>query len=126
LNLDSAEAEKAKVNNGIENIENGNPIFSAVSPLIENLVMEIMKTMDFYNEMSKKPQGIDRVILCGGGSAMKGLPEYLHGRIGKEVIIGNPWINLKMDNNLPALNKEASVRYATAIGLAIRGLNYGN
>ncbi|MDO8240760.1 MAG: type IV pilus assembly protein PilM [Candidatus Moranbacteria bacterium] len=126
LNLSSADAEKVKVNNGIANAGDGNPIFSAVSPLIENLVMEINKTMDFYGEMSGRSQGINKIILCGGGSSMKGLPEYLHQRTQKEVLVGNPWVNLKTEDNLPTINKETSVRYVTAIGLAIRGMNYGN
>lgn len=126
LNLSSAEAEKIKINNGIENTKKTNPIFAAVKPSLENLVVEIIKTIDFYGEMFKQGHGIDKIILCGGGSGMKGLPEYLEKRIKKDVIIGNPWINLKLKSNLPPINKEISMRYATAIGLAIRGSNYGN
>lgn len=126
LNLSSEEAEKTKVNNGIENTNNTNPIFAAVKPSLENLVVEIIKTIDFYGEMFKQGQGVNKIILCGGGSGMKGLPEYLKKRIKKDVIIGNPWINLKLASSLPPINKETSMRYATAIGLAIRGSNYGN
>ena len=125
LNLSGEEAEKIKVNNGIEDV-NGNPIFNAVSSLLENLVVEIMKTIDFYGEMSKKSQNINRIVLCGGGSNMKGLVEYLSQRTQKEVVLGNPWVNLNLDNKLPEISRETSVRYATAIGLAIRGINYGN
>lgn len=126
LNLSSAEAEKVKVSNGIENTNKTNPIFAAVKPSLENLVTEIIKTIDFYGEMFKRSQGVDKIILCGGGSSMKGLPEYLKKRIKKDVIIGDPWINLKLASNLPPINKEISARYATAIGLAMRGSNYGN
>ncbi|KKR21684.1 MAG: Type IV pilus assembly protein PilM [Candidatus Moranbacteria bacterium GW2011_GWA2_39_41] len=126
LNLSSADAEKVKVNNGIVNAGDGNPIFNAVSPLLENLVTEIMKTMDFYGEMSKRPKGVNKIILCGGGSSMKGLAEYLQQRTKKDVSVGSPWINLKTVDKLPTINKETSVRYVTAIGLAIRGMNYGN
>jgi len=126
LNFSSAEAEQAKINNGIENADKKNPIFAAVEPSIENLVVEIIKTIDFYGEMFKQNQSVDKIILCGGGSSMKGLPEYLKKRIEKDVVIGNPWINLNLGKDLPKINKETSMRYATAIGLAIRGMNYGN
>ena len=125
LNVNDEEAEKVKVNNGIENVD-GNPVFDSVSSLLENLVVEMMKTIDFYGEMSKKPQSINKIILCGGGSNMKGLVEYLSQRTQKEVILGNPWINLSLDDKLPEISREISVRYTTAIGLAIRGINYGN
>jgi len=126
LNLSSEDAEKVKVNNGIENLNDSNPIFNSVSPLLENLVVEISKTIDFYGEMSKQSREINRIILCGGGSNMKGLSEYLNQRIKKDVVLGNPWVNLNLGSGLPVINKEISVRYATAIGLALRGLNYGN
>ena len=126
LNVDWQEAEKVKVNNGIEKQDEGNSIFTAVSSLLENLVTEITKTMDFYSEMSKQKQEVKKIILCGGGSNMKGLAQYLHDRLGKEVEVGNPWINLNLDGDLPTINKTISVRYVTAIGLAIRACNYGN
>lgn len=126
LNIDSKEAEKVKVNNGIEKETKGNPIFKAVDPLLENLVVEVIKTMDFYGEMSGQSQKVKKIILCGGGSNMKGLPEYLEQRIKVEVIVGNPWVNLNLESKLAIINKTTSVRYVTAIGLAIRALDYEN
>ncbi|MDP1884740.1 MAG: type IV pilus assembly protein PilM [Candidatus Moranbacteria bacterium] len=126
LNVSDQEAEEAKIGNGIANRDEGNPIFKAVSPLLENLVMEITKTMDFYGEMSKQSKEVKRIILCGGGSNMKGMEQYLNERLKKEVLVGDPWVNLNLDGNLPVINKSVSVRYVTAIGLAIRALNYGN
>lgn len=126
LNISDKEAEEAKISNGIERRDEGNPIFKAVSPLLENLVMEITKTMDFYGEMSKRSQEVNRIILCGGGSNMKGMAQYLNERIKKEVVVGDPWINLNLAGGLPAIDRSVSVRYVTAIGLAIRALNYGN
>ncbi|MDZ4384932.1 MAG: type IV pilus assembly protein PilM, partial [Candidatus Moranbacteria bacterium] len=126
LNVSDQEAEEVKINNGIENRDEGNPIFTAVSPLLENLVMEITKTMDFYGEMSKQSQEVKRIILCGGGSNMKGMAQYLNERIKKEVVMGDPWINLNLGNSLSVIDRSVSVRYVTALGLAIRSLNYGN
>jgi type IV pilus assembly protein PilM len=126
LNIGNKEAEEVKINNGIENMDESNPIFKAVNPLMENLVVEITKTMDFYGEMSGRSQKVSRIILCGGGSNMKGIPEYLNQRIKIEVVVGNPWINLNLEGDLSTINKATSVRYATAAGLAIRALNYGD
>jgi type IV pilus assembly protein PilM len=126
LELTSEEAEEAKIINGIESSTKKNPIFKAVEPLLENLVTEIVKTIDFYGEMSNDSQEITKIILCGGGSNMKGMPEFLTQEINKEVVVGDPWINLQMGGKLPIINKETSVRYATAIGLALNGVKYGS
>lgn len=124
LKLNKNEAEEAKVNHGIENGNSDNPIFSAVKYLLENLINEIKGTLDFYEEITKENAKIERIILCGGGANLKGLIPYLTKRLGKEVDLGDPWINLKLGNNLPIINKKDSVRYATVVGLALRGLYY--
>jgi type IV pilus assembly protein PilM len=125
LNLDSIEAEKAKIAHGIES-ENENPIYGVVKSLLENLVQEIEKTADFYGELSQEKTEIEKIVLCGGGSNMKGLVPFLTKRLGREVELGNPWINLKMGRNLPIIDRESASRYATVIGLALRGINYNN
>lgn len=124
LNLNSQEAEAAKVNMGIERQGGDNPIFAAIKSLLENLTQEIEKTLDFYGETSKESLEIERIILCGGGANLKGLIPFLAKRLGKEVELGDPWINMKIGKELPIINKESSVRYSTAVGLALHGLEY--
>jgi len=124
LKLNKKEAEEAKVDHGIENSNSDNPIFTSVKYLLENLVNEIKGTLDFYEEISKEKARIEKIILCGGGANLKGFIPYLTKRLGREVELGNPWANLKLGNNLPIINKKDSVRYATVVGLALRGLYY--
>jgi len=123
LNLSQAEAEKIKITHGIES-SGDNPVFNAIKSLLENLVQEIERTLDFYGEMDKDNSQVEWVLLCGGGSNMKGLVPYLAKRLNREVELGDPWINLDMGNELPIINRQDSVRYSTVIGLAIRALNY--
>jgi len=47
---------------------------------------------------------------------------YLSKRLSKEVEIGSPWIAEDIKNKIPIMNKDESVQYATAIGLAL--MNY--
>jgi type IV pilus assembly protein PilM len=124
LNLNFQEAESAKVSMGIEHQSSDNPIFTAIRSLLENLTREIEKTLDFYGEMSKETVEIDKIILCGGGANLKGLIPFLAKRLGKEVELGNPWVNMEIGKKLPLINKESSVRYSTVVGLALRGLEY--
>jgi len=126
MKVDRKEAEKIKVNNGIAGWEEDNAIFSSVKPLLENLVNEIEKTIDFYSGMKKPSMEVKQIILCGGGSNLKGLVEYLNKRLKREIMIGNPWVNLKLEKNKKFLSQEDSVRYSTVIGLALGGINYEN
>jgi Tfp pilus assembly PilM family ATPase len=76
--------------------------------------------------MSKESAEIKKIILCGGGSNLKGIIPYLTKRLKKDVLMSDPWVNLNLGQNLPPINKADSVRYSTVIGLALRAINYGN
>ncbi|MDQ5961412.1 MAG: Type pilus assembly protein PilM, partial [Patescibacteria group bacterium] len=62
---------------------------------------------------------VDSILLCGGGANMKGLIPYLTWKLGNLVELGDPWVNVKMGENIPPINLDRSVQYSTAIGLAI-------
>jgi type IV pilus assembly protein PilM len=127
MNISEKEAEEIKITLGIENFNEDNPIFNSIKYLLENLVTEIEKTIDFYVVMSKTPKEVKRIILCGGGSNLKGLAAYLAQRIGKEVILGDPLVNLNLEKKeFARINKENCLGYATVIGLAIKKPYYGN
>ena len=46
--------------------------------------------------------------------------------VGRNVILGDPWVNVNLGNKLPEIERHKSVEYATAIGLALKGVNYEN
>ena len=86
--------------------------------------MQLTDSHRFYQNMSKTSRKIERVIISGGGANLKGLIPYLTTRLAREVITGDPWINLNLGKNLPLISKENSTRYATVIGLAMQEINY--
>jgi type IV pilus assembly protein PilM len=124
LNLSPKEAEEVKINHGIEYFNSDNPIFNATKYLLENLVQEIGKNLDFYFSIAKESPKIEKIILCGGGANLKGIVAYLVKRLNMQVEIGDPWKNLFLGEKIPIISKNNSVRYSTAIGLALRGLYY--
>lgn len=120
LNLQKEEAERMKISEGIENSTGNNSILNSVSSLLENLAVEIERTMDFYQNMSKSNPEIEKIILTGGGANLKGLLAYLKSKISKEIILGDPWINLDLDSKLSGISQSDSVRFVVATGLAMR------
>jgi len=67
---------------------------------------------------------ISKVLLCGGGANLKGLPELLSSELKIPVEIGNPWINIlpEFKKEKSKLSLETSLSYTTAFGLALRGV----
>lgn len=64
---------------------------------------------------------IEEVVLIGGNASLRGLPEYLTAGIGVPVRVGNPFRNLApFSEVVPPIDFEQSLRYTTAIGLALR------
>ncbi|MCK9379180.1 MAG: pilus assembly protein PilM [Candidatus Moranbacteria bacterium] len=122
LNISFDEAEKIKIAKGIGSFVKEDAIFLAVKPVIENLISEIEKSFDFYLAGLRYSKTVNQVIICGGGANTRGLVPYLSKRLGKEVKIGSPWITADLKNKIPIMNKEESVHYTTAIGLAL--MNY--
>jgi type IV pilus assembly protein PilM len=100
-------------------------IFEALIPALVDLVQQIKKYIDYYQAHAYlsglPPDGkrIHKLILSGGGANLKGLKEFLELELKIPVEIGNPWINIGEVKNFP---KENSLSFATAIGLALRGI----
>lgn len=126
LGVSGDEAERMKVIQGIEYSLENNSIFAIVKPLLENLSSEIEKSIDFYHEISKGSGEVKRIIICGGGSSLKGIVPYLTTKLSKEVTVGDPWINLNLGNKLPIIDRGSSMRYSTAVGLALKRIYYGD
>lgn len=152
FNIDLPEAEKLKRKYGLENrvkIELGkeegraNPqqgvvankeVFDTLLPSIIQLVGQIQKHLDYYQTHSshehlsaKKDafQGaVKKVFLCGGGANLKGLTDIMSLELRIPVETGNPWANVLPDplKEVPGLPYQESLRYTTAIGLALRGV----
>lgn len=122
LGLNFDEAEKTKLAYGIGSVSQQDLIFRSVKPILDGLANEIEKTIDFYLSNLNYSVSVDRIIICGGGSNLQGLAPYLSRKLNKEIELGNPWINFITSGKIPIINKNKSMQYSTAIGLALKGL----
>ena len=125
LSISEKEAVKIKKEEGLLGRK---VIREILLPILKKLVGEINNYLDYYKsheieeEASRK---IEKIILCGGGANLRGLPEFISEKIGVRTELGNPWINIykdKLARETPRLPREESLRYATVLGLALRGL----
>lgn len=126
LGVSGDKAEQMKIIQGIEYSLESTSLFGIVKPLLENLSSEIEKSIDFYHGMSKDSGEVRKIIICGGGASLKGIVPYLTTKLSREVTVGDPWVNLNLGNKLPIINRETSMRYSTAVGLALKKIYYGD
>ncbi len=91
------------------------------------LADEISKYKLFWqehkDEVGEERKKIAEVVLCGGASNVPGISETLHEAVLLPVRLANPWVNvLALEHDIPAIPAKDALRYATAIGLALRAV----
>lgn len=118
LSYDDAEKVKQGEGGAAVSMDEIDGIVQAVSG---DVATEISRSFDFFKATSTSQQ-IDRVILSGGCSRMRGLPSLLGDRLGVPVEIASPFKNIHIDTgqfDLDVLKKVAPMA-AVGVGLALR------
>ncbi|MGK2848791.1 MAG: type IV pilus assembly protein PilM [Minisyncoccota bacterium] len=123
LHISFEEAEAIKIKHGLGSLAMQSPVLKAILPVLENISVEIERSIDFYLSNLKYSENIEAIILCGGGANMQGLLPYFSRRLGRLIEFGNPWVNVYLGKHLPIIDRNHSVQYSTAIGLALRGID---
>lgn len=140
LGINMKEAERLKIKFGLgkkiilkmedkklKKIKERGEIFEALIPALIDLVQQIKRHLEYYKthssheHLSQNGKGVSKILLCGGGANLKGLPEFLSLETNLSVELGNPLINILPEKKeFPNLSFEESLRYTTALGLALR------
>ena len=97
------------------------------TPVLKELLSEVEKYLSFYQDHifhEHLPQNIGtaKIILCGDGADLKGLPDFLSKELKTTVELGNPLLNIPSKRIDDAFRKKSLI-FATALGLALRGIN---
>ncbi|TSC98173.1 MAG: hypothetical protein Greene101447_136 [Parcubacteria group bacterium Greene1014_47] len=133
LGVNFAKAEELKKAYGLKQRgkSEGGKVFESLVPSLVDLVEQVKKYMEYYashathQHLLKEERTIQKVLLTGGGANLPGLLEFLESELNTKASIGDAWVNIasKPFGKLPSLPFEESLRYATALGLALRGLD---
>jgi type IV pilus assembly protein PilM len=126
LGLTFKEAEKVK--RGTQSPEKTHdrdiePVLETVSDI---LALEIQKTMDFYRATADDGEStVQKILISGGGSKLKGLSQYLANRFEVPVEVFDPFKQIKVDARRfdPDYMREVVPEMAVAVGLALRGVD---
>ncbi len=125
MKIGEKEAESVKIEHGIGKTKEGRSNFEALKPFLNSLKDEIEKCIDYHKTHSENfpsdSKEIKKILFCGGGANLKGLEEYFSFELKLSAELGNPWVNIlpKPLKEVPELSYRESLKYATALGLAL-------
>jgi type IV pilus assembly protein PilM len=126
MHMTESEAEHFKNEKGLL-AESGqkSPELEAVSGTASALVDEIARHFHYWdtrrNERGERVTPVGKVLLVGGNANLKGLPDYIAGRVKAPTERGQVWQHVApFDTYIPPIESRSALQYATAIGLALR------
>ncbi|MBI2096792.1 MAG: type IV pilus assembly protein PilM [Candidatus Sungbacteria bacterium] len=120
LGIAPERAEAFKTEVGLSDRPEDREITSVMSPLVEILISEIERILASYNR--KTERRIERIILTGGGSRVKGLIDHTAKRFGLETIQVNPFSRVTYPPFMQQILKDIGPSFAVAVGLALRNI----
>lgn len=100
----------------------------ATPSVLADLAKQVRQYLLYYDSHTphmhakRSPANVQAMILCGGGSARGEIAKFLSSELQISVRVGNPWINIHWPfaEELPPFSYEDSLRYAAALGLALK------
>lgn len=121
------ESQKIKFETNIHQNQKSTDVFGAIFPVISSLKDETEKILDYWKSHSENQSAVERIFLSGGDSNLLGLPEYFTEELRIETSLANPWINVRFPHKyLPPLKMKDSLRFVSAIGLALSAKSQEN
>lgn len=88
---------------------------NAITPVLEEFVAEIRRSIDYFRSRGGE---VDRVLVCGGGSKLRGLPEFLGKSLGLPCDAYDPLRRLNISAKKADLSfvDEHRAEFAVAVG----------
>lgn len=120
FNISDKKAQEIEEKDGIGSFFEDDALFDAIKPVLNGLVDEIKKTIDFYLDGLRYSSSIDKIIICGKMSKAKGLIPFLSRNLEIEVVEGDVRDGMALSiKYIPIIKKEDVIKYVVAIGLAL-------
>jgi len=90
-------------------------LYGAIAPILDEFVSEIRRSIDYFKSRGGE---IDRIVLCGGGTKLKGLTTYLTKILSIPCDAYDPLrrLNVNARKALPDFIDEHRQEFAVAVG----------
>ncbi len=104
--------------------EKSKKIQEAIDPILKELVMQVKKYIDFYQNHADQEdlfssEKIEKILLCGGGVNLKGIARFFQETLSIPTILADSQINFS-SKNIPNQFSKNTLSFVTALGLALR------
>lgn len=119
VSFEKAEEIKRKIGL-VEEVTESGEVREVISPIVEYIIEEIKRIIIDYQR--KQSISIDKVIVVGGGSQLRGILDLAKKELQLPVEIGQPFNRIETPAFMENIFKEAGPSFAVAIGLALRKL----
>ena len=119
MGVNKEKAEKIKTSQGLD-VESREVREQVLVPLLKNISDEIQKAVEVFEE-NYPGKEIDSLIITGGLSQMKGLPEFLENEVKIKVVKGDVWSKIEFPKKIRKSLDDLNPYFGVAIGLALRG-----
>jgi type IV pilus assembly protein PilM len=97
-------------------------IGDAIMPVLQELVTELRRSLDFYRNRANG-LGAQQIVLTGGTARLQGLAEYLTVNLEAPVVVGNPLQYLSTGQKAdPKYLQDVGPVFPVSVGLAVREL----
>jgi len=119
LNLDETQAEKAKTLFGMDKVKSKGVVRKILTPLFNPLLGHLQQILSYYEDHFSNLPKIERICLCGGGSTMAGIDEFLSEQVSLPVTKIIPKIrgSYKAGRHF---DQSKVLSFVTVIGLSLR------
>ncbi|MBI2048568.1 MAG: type IV pilus assembly protein PilM [Parcubacteria group bacterium] len=126
MSVDADKAEEFKNEHGIAR-DGDKRVVEAIAGTAGALADEIARHFSYWDtrrdEHGRRVTPVARVILTGGSSNLKGLDEYVAGRVRAPAGHAHVWQNVcSFDEYIPPIDSHHALGLSTGIGLALRGI----
>lgn len=119
FNLAYNQAEEYKMAYGLDEDKLSSKIANILRPVIDIIVLEILKALEFAKTHLEGYQ-VARIAICGGGAYLPGLSQYLVEKTSVEVSIADPWADFAKEDLILKMPGQGSF-YCVSTGLALYG-----
>ena len=122
LGIASERAEEFKMTYGFNHEEekqnNRTEVRELLNVPISRIVDEIERMINSYQ--FKTGRKVEKIILNGGSSHLKGLIEHIRGKLDIKTIVANPWSSAVYPTVLQNTLNEVGPEFSVAVGAAMR------
>jgi type IV pilus assembly protein PilM len=89
---------------------------------VNKFIAEIRRSLDYYLTQTSQVKAIRRILLTGSGAQLLNLAQYLEKGLQAQVLLGDPLANIGVSASVRQRVEDDRMGCATAIGLALGGL----